>query len=82
MNTHNHRAKQIAYGDVGPRQQADLAELADWVEGLRAAAHTARVEGNLMLADALDITRFEVYEGYLDEELDHQQSQAAARRSR
>jgi hypothetical protein len=30
----------------------------------------------------LDITRFEVYEGYLDEELDHQQSQATARRSR
>jgi hypothetical protein len=82
MNTHSHRAKQIAYGDVGARQQADLAELADWVEGLRAAAHTARVEGNLTLADALDITRFEVYEGYLDEELDHQQSQAAARRSR
>jgi hypothetical protein len=82
MNTHNHRAKQIACGDVGARQQADLAELADWVEGLRAAAHAARVEGNLTLADALDITRFEVYEGYLDEELDHQQSQAAARRSR
>jgi hypothetical protein len=26
----------------------------------------------------LDITRFEVYEGYLDEELDHQHSQATA----
>jgi hypothetical protein len=67
---------------VGATQQADLTELADWVEGLRAAAHTARVQGNIALADALDVTRFEVYEGYLDEELDHQQSQAAARRSR
>ena len=28
------------------------------------------------------ITRFEVYEGYLDEELEYQQSQATARRSR
>ena len=67
---------------MGVRQKADLAELADWVEGLRAAAHTARVQGNITLAEALDITRFEVYEGYLDEELDHQRSQAAARRSR
>ena len=67
---------------MGARQKADLAELADWVEGLRAAAHTARVEGNITLAEALDIIRFEVYEGYLDEESDHQQSQAAARRSR
>jgi hypothetical protein len=67
---------------VGATQQADLAELADWVEGLRAAAHTARDQGNITLADALDVTRFEVYEGYLDDELDHQQSQATARRSR
>jgi hypothetical protein len=67
---------------VGATQQADLAELADWVEGLRAAADTARDQGNITLADALDVTRFEVYEGYLDEELDHQQSQATARRSR
>jgi len=63
-------------------RRADLAELADWVEGLRAAAQTARVQGNVTLADALDVTRFEVYEGYLDEELDHQQRQAAARRGR
>jgi hypothetical protein len=67
---------------VGATQNADLAELADWVEGLRAAAYTARVQGNITLADALDVTRFEVYEGYLDEELDHQHSQATARRSR
>jgi hypothetical protein len=53
---------------VGVRQTADLAELRDWVEGLRAAAHTARQEGNATLAQALDITRFEVYESYLDEE--------------
>jgi hypothetical protein len=76
------RAKQIALGGVEARQKADLAELAEWVEGLRAAAQTARAQGNIALAEALDITRFEVYEGYLDEELDHQQSQAAARRSR
>jgi hypothetical protein len=67
---------------VGATQKADLAELADWVEGLRAAAQTARRQGNITLADALDVTRFEIYEGYLDEELDHQRSQAAARRGR
>jgi hypothetical protein len=54
---------------VGARQRADLAELADWVEGLRAAARKARDEGDIRLAEALDITRFEVYEGYLDKEL-------------
>jgi hypothetical protein len=59
-----------------------LAELDEWVEGLRAVAHTARAEGSITPAEALDITRFEVYEGYLDEELDHQQSSAAARPSR
>jgi hypothetical protein len=47
---------------VAARERADLAELADWVEGLRAAAHKAREEGDLRLAEALDITRFEVYE--------------------
>ena len=82
MNAHSRQAKQIDWGGVGARQKSDLAELADWVEGLRAAAQTARVQGNITLAEALDITRFDVYEGYLDEELDHQQSQASARRSR
>lgn len=53
---------------MGVRQTADLAELKDWVEGIRAAAHTARQQGNITLAKALDITRFEVYESYLDEE--------------
>jgi len=53
---------------VGARQTADLAELKDWVEGLRAAAHTARERGNITLAKALEVTRFEVYESYLDEE--------------
>ena len=53
---------------MGARQTADLAELKDWIEGLRSAAHTARQEGNITLAKALDITRFEVYESYLDEE--------------
>jgi hypothetical protein len=50
-------------------ERADLAELADWVEGLRRAAHKARDEGNIVLAEALEVTRFEVYEGYLDEAL-------------
>jgi hypothetical protein len=59
---------------VGARQRADLAELADWLGGLRAAAQKARVDGNLTRAEALDITRFEVYEGYLDKER-HQQSE-------
>ena len=76
------QAKKIAWCAVGAKQKADLAELADWVEGLRAAAQTARAEGNITLAEALDMTRFEVYEGYLDEELEYQHNQAAARRSR
>jgi hypothetical protein len=54
--------------------KADLAELADWVEGLSAAARKARDEGNITLAEALERTRFEVYQGYL-EELHQQQSQ-------
>ena len=53
---------------MGGRQTADLAELKDWVAGIRAAAHIARQKGNVTLAKALDITRFEVYESYLDEE--------------
>ena len=53
---------------MGARQTADLAELKDWVEGIRAAAHTARQKGNVTLAKALDFTRFEVYESYLDED--------------
>ena len=59
---------------MGARQQAELTELADWVEGLRAAAHKARTEGNIQLAEALDITRFEVYEAYLDKELHREPS--------
>jgi hypothetical protein len=62
------RGRYIAWAGVGARQTADLAELKDWVEGIRAAAHKARQEGNLSLAEALDMTRFEVYESYLDEE--------------
>jgi hypothetical protein len=65
---HSRRGKQYRWR-VGVWQRADLAELADWVEGLRAAAQKAREDGNLTLAEALDITRFEVYQGYLDEEL-------------
>ena len=76
------RAKAVSLGRVGVRQEAELAELADWIEGLRAAAHAARAQGNMALAEALDITRFEVYQGYLDEELNHKESLAAARRSR
>jgi hypothetical protein len=53
---------------VAARQTADLAELRDWVEGIRAAAQNARQAGNVSLAKALDMTRFEVYESYLDEE--------------
>jgi hypothetical protein len=53
---------------VGARQTAELAELKDWMEGLRAAAHNARNAGKDTLADALDVTRFEVYESYLDED--------------
>jgi hypothetical protein len=61
----------IAYpaslSNVASRQVADLAELKDFVEGLRAAAQQARREGNVALAQALDVTRFEVYQNYLDE---------------
>ena len=82
MNAPSRDAKQIAWGDVGARQEADLAELADWVERTpRSGTHRTRPRQH-PLAEALDVTRFEVYEGYLDEEIDHKQSQAAARRSR
>lgn len=53
---------------MGARQTAELAELKDWMEGLRAAAHNARNAGKVTLAEALDVTRFEVYESYLDED--------------
>ena len=55
--------------------RADLAELLDWGEGVSTAAQQARDKGNITLAEALENTRFEVYEGYLAE-LHHQQSQA------
>jgi hypothetical protein len=51
------------------------------MEGLRAAAQKAREDGNLALADALDITRFEVYERYLGEELHQPANQAGDQRS-
>jgi hypothetical protein len=41
-------------GDVGARQ-ADLADLGDWVEGLRAAANIAHAQGKIRLAEALDL---------------------------
>jgi hypothetical protein len=69
--THEHiqpKGQADSVGKVAAWQTADLAELKDWVEGLRAAAHNAREAGNITLAQALDITRFEVYESYLDEE--------------
>jgi hypothetical protein len=53
---------------VAARQTADLAELKDRVEGIRTAGHNARREGNLSLANALDMTLVEVYDSYLDEE--------------
>ncbi len=40
----------------------------DSIAGLCAAAHNASQAGNSTLAKALDVTRFEVYESYLDEE--------------
>ena len=49
------------------------AELADWLDGH--SAQKARDEGNITLAEALETTRFEVYQGYL-EELHQQHSQA------
>jgi hypothetical protein len=53
---------------MGARDTADLAELRDWVEGLRTAAHRARGDGRIRLADALDLTRAEVYVSYVDED--------------
>lgn len=53
---------------MGARDTADLADLRDWVEGLRTAAHRARGEGRMRLAEALDLTRHEVYVSYVDED--------------
>ena len=64
-------ASAVDYTDslkhVASKQVADLAELKDFVEGLRQAAHQARSDGNVSLAQALEITRFEIYQAYLDE---------------
>jgi hypothetical protein len=63
---------QDGHADSVPRMgawdTADLADLRDWVEGLRTAAHRARGEGKITLADALDLTRAEVYVSYVDED--------------
>ena len=53
---------------MGAWDTADLAELKDWVEGLGLAARRARDEGKIRLADALDLTRLEVYGAYVDED--------------
>jgi hypothetical protein len=53
---------------MGAWDAADLADLRDWVAGLRTAAHRARGEGKITLADALDLTRAEVYVSYVDED--------------
>ena len=53
---------------MGAWDTDDLAELRDWVEGLRVAGDRARGEGKLPLADALDLTRLEVYASYVDED--------------
>jgi len=53
---------------MGAWDTADLAEFKDWVEGLRVAAHKARERGHITLADALDLTRLEVYLSYVDED--------------
>jgi hypothetical protein len=53
---------------MGAWDTADLTELRDWVEGLRVAAHRARGEGRITLAEALDLTRLEVYASYVDED--------------
>ena len=52
-----------------------MAELLDWVEGVSTAAQQARDKGNITLDEALENTRFKVYQGYLAE-LHHQQNQA------
>ena len=45
-----------------------------------AAADNARQEGNLSLAKALDLTRFEVYDSYLDEEYTNNRARRLAGR--
>ena len=53
---------------MGAWDTADLTELRDWVEGLRIAAHRARGDGKITLAEVLDLTRLEVYASYVDED--------------
>ena len=64
---------------MGAWDTADLADLSDWVEGLRTAAHRARGEGKIALADALDLTRAEVYVSYVDEDFTSNQAKRLSR---
>jgi hypothetical protein len=57
---------QIPWTQVG-RQRGELTELTERVKGLRAAAHKTRRQGNVTKAEALDATRFEVYQNSVDE---------------
>jgi hypothetical protein len=65
---HDHDGHAASVPQMGAWDTAGLADLRDWVEGLRTAAHRARGEGNIALADALDQTRHEVYASYVDED--------------
>ena len=60
--------RRISVKGRGGKADGRSGRVKDWVEGLRSAARKARNACNIMLAEALDITRFEVYESYLDEE--------------
>ena len=76
---HCQRANADSLPRMGAWDTADLADLRDWVEGLRTAAHRARGEGNIALADALDLTRAEVYVSYVDEDYTSNQAKRLSR---
>ena len=76
---HGQRANADIVPRMGAWDTADLADLRDWVEGLRTAAHRARGEGNIALADALDLTRAEVYVSYVDEDFTTNQAKRLSR---
>jgi hypothetical protein len=65
---HGQHLQQIACPKWGRGTRLTWPSLKTGWKGLRVAAHKARERGHITLADALDLTRLEVYLSYVDED--------------